>query len=242
MSVEIISSTDDSYIEYNCRSYAKRKRDYCEASIDPLQSDLQKALRDLERATLELMKRTAGIECDQVLKVTREHPHLVFGDYDFFELDGIIRIDEKKICFCEIKITDSLHWAFKSAKKQLRKRLDLCRNSCWESFGIAVCFCFASPDTENSSAPFLSFDRLVDFLHQHPAPQSISRVIVDAESLKRSLDDHVLNGTGLFGGIAEIKQLLANPSVLTDHQNHAFSNSLAKALDLITQRDLNNQA
>jgi len=231
MTVEIIKASDSDYIRFCNRSDAIRHRERAGGGLDPINSDLGKAYKALEDATLGLLSQVIGMELDCLLKALRDKPHPVFGDYDYHQLDGIIRIDDVSICFCEIKITSSLHWAFKSAKRQLRKRLDLCHLRWRNSFGCAACFSFSSPETESSSANFLTFDDFVGFLRADHAPQTVSRVIVDAESLKASLDNHQLNGTALFNEISDLKHLLENPNSTGVQALQTFSNSLSQAFD-----------
>ena len=231
MSVDIVSSDDPSYLRWIERSILHEKNVARSSKKDPFAADFQQARRALEDATLELLRCRVSLEIDRVLRVERPRPHPRFGAYDFHELDGVLRVDDNSVLFCEIKHATSPLAALKAARKQLRKRLTESQGRWNESFGIAVCFQLSSIEYRETSLNHVPFDEFIQLFRQRQPPGTVISVSVQDATLRQALDDGGLKGQELLSELLKVKRLSDDPTLAIEESSDRFSNSLGNAFD-----------
>ena len=228
--VEIVSAEDKSYSGWIERCIRFEKDIQTHSDKDPLASDYNRKLRSLEAATLRLLGLLFGLQTDHVLKVSRAHPHLRLGPYDFHQLDAL-SLSGDTVVFCEVKHTFSLREAVRAARRQLRKRISLASLRWKECRGVALCFHLSEQIDALKTYPYGSFERLGEVLASPQPDHDTPSVVVAGTDLRIYLDEHGFNGAALMGEMMESKRLLDDPTASTGAEPTPIRNSFGAAME-----------
>lgn len=156
MSVDIISKSDPSYLNWAKRSIIEDKRKNRGRIKDPAAANHQQLMRELEAATLRMIKAKIGAETEVIIRRINKTGNRIF--YEFYETDFAIFANTEPVLFGELKISGSPKNALKTARKQLRKRIDIVNEKWPGTCGMVV---FYDLDYENNQLSYNDHDELI---------------------------------------------------------------------------------